>query len=182
VASVITHPAVPIAIALALGRKIIPVPLLVLGVAFSVIPDLDGIAFRLGIPYGSPFGHRGFSHSIAFALLMAALAAPFAKTLRSTPIIVFSFLAISMASHGVLDAMTDAGKGVAFLWPWSAERFFFDFRPIEASPVSVRRFLAGRGLEVLQSELVWVWQPAAVLGTLVAFARKMLVRANAPGE
>lgn len=173
-ASLITHPVVPLALGVALGRKVISVPLLVLGIVFSMLPDLDSVAFRLGIPYGSPFGHRGFSHSIAAALLFAALAVPFAKALKATPLVVFWFLAASMVSHGVLDAMTDAGMGVAFLWPWSEQRTFFDFRPIEASPVSVRRFVSGRGLEVLESELIWVWLPAAAMGLALWCFRKVL--------
>nr|HRC76832.1 rhodanese-like domain-containing protein [Kouleothrix sp.] len=32
--------------------------------------------------------------------------------------------------HGVLDAMTDGGLGVAFFAPFSATRYFFPFRPI----------------------------------------------------
>jgi inner membrane protein len=43
------------------------------------------------------------------------------------------------------------------------------------SPISVRRFLSERGLRVLQSELVWVWLPAAVL---VATARLTRGRAR----
>ena len=38
----------------------------VLGV-LGVLPDLDVIAFRFGIRYESMWGHRGLSHSPAFA-------------------------------------------------------------------------------------------------------------------
>ncbi len=37
----------------------------------SMLPDLAVLAFRLGIPYPHPFGHRGASHSLAFAVLVA---------------------------------------------------------------------------------------------------------------
>jgi len=125
-----------------------------------MLPDLDSITFRLGIPYASAFGHRGFSHSIACAVVLAALAVPLASQLAAKPGTVFAFLVIAMISHGVLDALTNAGNGVAFFWPWSTERIFFDIRPIEASPISVRRFLSARGLQILRSELLWVWLPA----------------------
>src|SRR5947208_5485908 len=39
-------------------------------VVLSVLPDIDVVAFVLGIPYGAPFGHRGAIHSLAFALLV----------------------------------------------------------------------------------------------------------------
>jgi inner membrane protein len=67
--TLITHPAVPLAAALLGGRKISG-RLLVAGIIGSILPDADVIGFRLGIPYGHLLGHRGFSHSIAFALLL----------------------------------------------------------------------------------------------------------------
>lgn len=39
----------------------------------SVLPDADVLAFSFGIPYEHPLGHRGFTHSILFALLFAPL-------------------------------------------------------------------------------------------------------------
>jgi len=169
-ASLLTHPIVPITAATLVGRSVIPLPLLALGIVFALLPDADSIAFRLGIPYGSPFGHRGFSHSLIVAAVFASVVVPFARALHAPPIAVFAFLFLAMASHGVLDACTDAGLGVAFFWPWSAERIFFGFRPIEAAPVSARRFLSARGWEVFRSELIWVWTPLlslALLGYLV---------------
>ena len=38
-----------------------------------ILPDLDVIGFSLGIDYGHPLGHRGFTHSLLFALLLAAI-------------------------------------------------------------------------------------------------------------
>jgi inner membrane protein len=173
-ASLLTHPIVPLAAATIAGRRIVPVSLVVIGVVLAVLPDLDSIAFRLGIPYASPFGHRGFSHSLAVAALCAALVVPFARALGAKPLTVFAFLFFAMASHGVLDACTDAGLGVAFFWPWSDERIFFGFRPIEAAPVSVRRFLSARGWQIVQSELIWVWTPLVLLTLPGYFVRKRL--------
>jgi hypothetical protein len=36
--------------------------------ALSMLPDLDVIGFRLGVKYADPWGHRGATHSVAFAL------------------------------------------------------------------------------------------------------------------
>ncbi len=30
----------------------------------AAMPDLDVIAFPLGVPYGHPLGHRGLTHSL----------------------------------------------------------------------------------------------------------------------
>src|SRR5690606_25557942 len=57
--TIFTHPAVPIAIGYGLGSNIIPPRLIVAGIAASVIPDLDVIAFKFGIAYADQFGHRG---------------------------------------------------------------------------------------------------------------------------
>jgi inner membrane protein len=35
----------------------------------SLAPDLDVIAFAVGIPYQAPFGHRGASHALLTALV-----------------------------------------------------------------------------------------------------------------
>ena len=154
------------------GRRVISWPLAVAGMVFSVLPDLDSIGFRFGISYASPWGHRGFSHSLVVALCCAAIAMPFSKGFKASPWVVFSFLAAAMASHGILDAMTNAGRGVAFFWPVSDERIFFGFRPIEASPISVQRFLSGRGLQVLESEFLWVWLPAVAVAVAGIWVRR----------
>jgi inner membrane protein len=174
-ASLITHPVVPIVAALVVGRAVVSAPLLILGICFSILPDLDIIAFRLGIPYGSPFGHRGFSHSIVAALLLSTAAVPLARTLKARPFVVFWFLSLSMLSHGILDAFTrNATNGVALFWPLSSERFLFSFRPIEASPISLQRFMSERGLQVLWSEVVWVWTPLLAIGLVGLLIRRQM--------
>jgi inner membrane protein len=71
-----------------------------------------------------------------------------------------------------LDTCTHAGHGAALSWPMSAERFFAPFRPIEASPLSLRRFVGEPGLRVLISELLWVWLPCLLLGGWWAWRRR----------
>ena len=56
-----------------------------------------------------------------------------------------------MASHGVLDALTDGGSGVAFLAPFDDTRYFFPWRPIRVSPFW-GGFFTPRGLETVTSE------------------------------
>ena len=59
-----------------------------------------------------------------------------------------------IASHGLLDAMTDGGLGVALLWPISNHRYFAPWRPIPVAPIGAR-MLSGRGLEVVTTELLY---------------------------
>ena len=73
--SIITHAAVPLALWCAADRGRIPPRLLGAGVIAAVLPDADVLAFALHIPYADAFGHRGASHSLLFALVLAVLAA-----------------------------------------------------------------------------------------------------------
>lgn len=136
--------------------------------ALAVFPDLDVVAFRLGIPYSHWLGHRGISHSPIVALLVGALVARVA--FRRVPFPskdgwrLVALCPAAMASHGVLDAFTNGGLGVAFLLPFSPERFFFPFRPLVVSPIGVGSFLRGPAFAVLGSEVLWVWIP--VFGVL----------------
>ncbi|HXZ86110.1 MAG TPA: metal-dependent hydrolase [Myxococcota bacterium] len=143
-----------------------------LGVACAVAPDLDVVWLGLA-PHGTMLGHRGLTHSLAFAAALAALVAVAAlpRASRGTSHArAWLYLFLATASHGLLDACTNGGAGVALFAPFSSERFFFPFRPIEVSPLSVARFLSQRGVQVLWSELVWVWLPCAVLALLFVLA------------
>jgi inner membrane protein len=176
--TVISHPAVPLALALGLGSQVVPTRLLFAGAVAAVVPDLDVIGFRLGISYGHPLGHRGFSHSLAFAALLALAAALGTRTLDASSRRVFSFIFISTASHGILDAFTNGGRGIAFLWPWSNARYFAPIQPIEVSPLNISRFFAEGGADVILSELIWVWTPCAVLAGLLFAVRKTAIFAG----
>lgn len=170
--TIITHPAIPLSLAIGLGPAEISKRLLVCGVAASILPDLDVLAFRLGIPYAAEWGHRGFSHSLAFAAFVAVIGACLAKSLRSTPKRVFGFLFLSAASHGILDALTNGGLGIAFLWPFSNERFFAPWHPIVVAPLSISRFLSDRGLAVLWSEFIRVWLPCLSVAIIMMIVRR----------
>ena len=166
--TILSHPAVPFAIGLSLGNKAIPSRLLMVGIALSVLPDLDVLAFRFGISYASDIGHRGFSHSLAFAMVAALLGA---SCFRRRFAMAFWFLFAAAASHGLFDAFTNGGLGIAFLWPFSTERFFAPIQVIEVSPLSIQRFLSPRGATVLMSEIIWVWLPCTIIGIFMAIIR-----------
>jgi inner membrane protein len=158
-------------------------PRLAVGLAtLAALPDLDVVAFRLGIPYAHPLGHRGFSHSLVFAFLMALLLSVVvfrAVALRwraRAGLLLVAFVAA--ASHGFFDAFTDAGLGVGFFLPFSNQRFFFPWRPILASPLSVSAFFGRQGLRIVQNEILWVWIPVSILTTLTVVLRWRVARPN----
>src|SRR5437773_1781296 len=82
-------------------------------VVLSALPDIDVVAFVLGIPYGAPFGHRGAIHSLAFALLVGIIVWALAIWWRLPALPVAITGCLVMASHGLLDTLTDGGKGIA---------------------------------------------------------------------
>ena len=164
--------AVPLAVGVGLGNRTIPRRLLVAGMLGAMLPDLDVVGFRFGIEYASDFGHRGFSHSLLFAALLASGGAAAWRYFGTSARNVFLFLFASIASHGILDCFTNGGRGVALLWPFSSERFFAPFQVIEVSPIGVSRFLSSRGLVVLMSEMIWVWLPCVAVAAAIWMARK----------
>lgn len=149
-----------------------------LGMLCSVIPDLDVIGFSFGIPYEHVLGHRGLTHSLPFAGVLSALFVGLLYRQHSAraKTAVFFYLLLCTASHGVLDAMTDGGLGVAFFAPFDTTRYFFSVRPIAVSPIGIRGFFNDNALRVLASEAQWIWLPTAavfvVLRRLQRFYRK----------
>jgi inner membrane protein len=161
VPTIVTHAVVGAALARIGPRSVSRGRLAVALAALSVLPDLDVAAFQLGIPYSHWLGHRGLTHSLPFAICAAALTARFAfRPLRSRDAWhLFALCSLAMASHGVLDAFTDGGLGIAFFLPFSASRYFFPYQPLVVSPIGLQGFLRGPAFTVLASEVVYVWLP-----------------------
>lgn len=163
------------------------------GALLAVLPDADFFGYLLGVPYASMPGHRGLSHSILAALLLSGgislwatrrgrarppvdqTSAPGASSSRAAvpvPSSLFPYLLLAALSHGLLDALTNGGLGIAFFAPFSEQRFFFPWRPIRVAPLSLQRFFANKGVLVLASELVVVWLPLTALAALAAIRRR----------
>src|SRR6185295_20344681 len=88
----------------------------------------------------------------------------------------FAYLFLCTLSHGLLDALTDGGMGVAFFSPFNNERYFFPFRPVRVSPLDAGRFFTARGWVILKSELIWIWIPSLVLVLVAATLRAVFKR------
>ena len=121
--------------------------------ALSMLPDADVIAFSLGIPYGAPFGHRGALHSVAAGLALGLLAGLLGRVLGQSWLRVAVVASLVAVSHGLLDTLTDGGRGIAVLWPLSEERYFAPWQPIPVSPLGWA-VLSEWGLRIMRVELL----------------------------
>ena len=167
--TIMSHAAVPIAGALMMGRSRLTLPVIATGVIFSMLPDADVIGFGLGIDYADPWGHRGASHSLIFAAITALLAAAVLRPQRY--MLAGLFLFLSMASHGLLDTLTNGGLGAALFWPFDDSRIFAPHTPIAVSPIGIANFISERGLRVLMSEAIWIWTPLTAITVVVLVVR-----------
>jgi len=138
-----------------------------LGIFCAILPDADVLAFVVGIPYNHVLGHRGITHAILFALVIALLVTGlFFKSIRINSAawrFLVSYFFLATLSHALLDALTNGGLGVAFFAPFHNERYFFPFTPIQVSPIGAGRFFSKWGLLVLKSEAFWIGIPSAIL-------------------
>ena len=111
------------------------------------------VGFALGVQYGDSWGHRGATHSLAIAavvgLVIGLAAQRFNRRAGRTGVTAF----LVLASHGLLDTMTDGGLGCALLWPFDLTRYFAPWRPIPVAPIGPA-FLSGEGALVALTELV----------------------------
>jgi inner membrane protein len=173
--SAFSHAVAALAVGTAFFGRRAPARVWTLGAVCAVLPDADVIGFKFGVHYGDLLGHRGLTHSLAFAAVLAGLVLPLARG-REGPSAtrLWTFLFLATASHGFLDAFTNGGLGVAFFSPFDPTRYFFPFRPIVVSPISPGRFLSGRGLEVMRSELIWVWGPSLGLAAVSGAVRSII--------
>ena len=144
--------------------------LLLLAIGSSLLPDIDVLSFNFGINYMHPLGHRGFTHSIVFALIWSALLTFFFGKTRKIVFMIVLFL--STVSHGILDAMTTGGKGVGFFIPFENSRHFFPYRVIQVSPIGIEKFFSEWGIRVLLSELKYIAIPCGIILITLFFINK----------
>ena len=182
----VTHAVISLAAGGAAFGGRMPLKFWLLAGACAALPDLDVIGLRLGIPYGHLLGHRGLSHSLPFAAVVSVVVmlTCFAEMRRLSGRwwALLAFFFVIAAAHGVLDAMTDGGLGIAFFSPFSNARYFLPWRPLRVSPIGIGRFISPWGLRVIRSELLWLWLPAGGVLAIGALTRQVLRRVRPVGS
>jgi inner membrane protein len=153
-----------------------------LGIGCAIAPDIDVVGILFGARPGDMLGHRGFTHSLLFAAVLASAGMAGAAAMSRSPInrcLVWLYLFLATASHGFLDALTDrAGLGIPFFWPFDATRYFLPFTPVAMSPLGTH-FFSQRGLNVLLNEFFWIWIPSLAFVAVVVAIRYLLHRRSA---
>jgi inner membrane protein len=173
----LTHGFVAIAAGKAAFARRMPARFWAAALFCSIVPDADVVLHTFGVRYGDVFGHRGFSHSLLFAALLSLLV--MVTVFRSEKAFsgrwwkLLAFFFLLTASHGVLDAFTDGGRGIAFLSPFDTTRYFWPWTPIAVPYIGLRAQLQPYTLEVLLSEFVFVWLPVTALWGVVMGVRQL---------
>jgi inner membrane protein len=143
-----------------------------LSVFCSILPDADVVSFAFSIDYGDLLGHRGLTHSLSFALALGFLVVGlwFRDVQTWTPMwwMLIAHFFLVTASHGMLDAMTDGGLGVAFFAPFDNTRYFFPWRPVMVSPIGIVPFFSRYGFDVLISVDLATRRSSAYYGEYLA--------------
>jgi inner membrane protein len=147
-------------------------PFWVASALVPVVADLDVLVLPFGVPLWSMWGHRGISHSLAAAAVLGTVTAALTRRALGVRLVPLALhFALLAASHGVLDALTDGGPGVAFFAPLDDTRSFLPWRPIPVSPLAAH-FFSERGWHVFQAELKLVWLPALVVAAIASGIRR----------
>ncbi len=167
-ASIITHSLVGLSAALMMPKDWRTSTFLTFATIAPSLPDLDVLGFYAGIDYVSFFGHRGFFHSFFFAFVLGSclvmlLCRIEAKMQAISWGKLSLFFGLIISSHGILDAMTTGGRGIALFSPFNNARIFLPFRVIQVSPMHISQFFGEWGWAVLKSEMLWVWLPLALI-------------------
>src|SRR5215831_955796 len=106
-ATLLSHAVAGTTLAQAAGPELRKRPAFWLAAILSaVLPDIDVIGFSFGIHYGDLWGHRGMTHSLLLAALVAICLAVRMQESARQRVRLALLLFLTTASHGVLDALT----------------------------------------------------------------------------
>ena len=150
----ISHAAVGLAIAAWTEPGVATRRAYIVAAACAALPDIDVVGSLFHVSNASLFGHRGITHSLAFALAGAGLAAMlfFRGNARMSGVLSLAFL-----SHACLDALSTYSVGIAFFAPFSPQRYRFLWTPLGVRSGSVGGQIIQEAVVVLLPALLIAW-------------------------
>ena len=139
------------------------------------------IGYALGCRYPSPFAHRGFTHSLVFALAVGLLAPAAVPRMKTKRVIAFFAVLLAILSHNCLDAL-GGWYGVPFFWPFDETRYALPWPSFISSWLSRwsphRLFSLWWADRFMRIELLTVWAPCAVFALAGFLLRRIGLRAR----
>ena len=142
----------------------------------GAIPDIDILGW-FHVPNSSILGHRALTHSLSFALVVGAIAAWWmfrATYQKSTLFRLFVTFTLAIATHGVLDALSEYSVGIEFFAPFSQHRYRFTWQPLtDYQNVGV--------LRAILDEVRWVLLPACCV-TQIGWRVRRTARSDQEAE
>jgi inner membrane protein len=174
--TVMTHGVVGLGLGRVFSARRMPALFWVLAALLPMVPDFDSFGHK---PYGSILGHRGFTHSLIFALAVGLFFTVLTfRYFRVSFWDLLGFFFVITASHGILDAFTNGGFGIPLFWPFGSARFG-PWGPIQVSDIGFE-LPDPRTSRTVRTELLWVWLPLALLVAGVEVYRYWRRRRAAP--
>ena len=112
--------------------------------------DMDVLGVACGPPDNGALGHRGASHSLITALAIGLLSALVARRFGWPVVRTAVAATLALASHGILDACGEGGRGIPLLWPLTDTRFMSPWRLLPDAPRGLA-MLSGPGCSISAS-------------------------------
>ena len=158
--SLLGHAVAGLAITSAFHGSKVPRRTWALAVFCAVAPDLDWFVSLLNLHRGHALNHRGAAHSLFAAMVLAAVVFLMGFRRDQRRAAVWLCLTVAALSHGLLDACTAGGVGVALFMPFSDTRWACLWQPGWVAPLPVGREHVHTFLDSLWNEAFWIGLPA----------------------
>lgn len=180
-ASVVAHAAAALSLGALFRSTALPTRFWVVAGIAVALPDLDAVLRPLGDLEAEQVvgGHRGLTHSIPFAMALAALivrSRVMGPGWIGSKVSLWIWLSLAMAAHGILDTLTQYGEGVALLAPFSWHHFKSPWTPLATGGAC--RGIVACAVRGLSNELLWIGVPSLML---VGLSRVLRKPRQAPG-
>lgn len=177
--TILSHAVTAVAIGSTCAPAVLPRRMWILGAFAAMAPDLDVIGLASGVPYEGFWGHRGFFHSLSCAIMLAVILTVGANRQSARRGWILAYLVLAIASHGLLDACTDGGLGIALLSPFDDTRYSCPFQPIAVARIGTA-FFTRESFPVIISELMWVWIPSVACIAVMAWRHRSTTASPPP--
>jgi inner membrane protein len=136
----------------------------------ALAPDLDLVTAAFGALPDTPTSHRGITHSLPFAAIVA-LAVGLCARRWGRGRLAGALTLGALGSHGILDAMSQLGDGPMMFWPFTTQTYVLAWRPIPGV-LSASYYLTLEAIPTLLAE-TFLFLPFIVFALLTLLPRSV---------